>query len=79
MSRIANDTGWHPRTVSRAILGLRRAGVLEVRRQYFARDNSLGPNRYYLPGFQNVIPQEGARFQIYGGFDHLGDWDESDV
>jgi hypothetical protein len=77
VARIASDTGWHPRTVSRAIAGLREKGLLAIRRQYFSRDHSLGPNRYYLPLLQNDVPEAGATFWIRGDFDNRGEWEES--
>ena len=74
MARIARDTGWHQRTVAKAIRYLKETGLVETRRQYYLRDHSLGPNRYYLPDI-GPVPPEGAKFPIKGDFDNQGEWD----
>lgn len=74
ISRIAADTGWSSRTVSSSIARLKQAGLVETRRQYFSRDASPGPNRYYLPSL-SPAPTTPAVFPIYGDFDSDGRWD----
>ena len=74
MARIARDTGWHQRTVAKAIRYLKETGLVETRRQYYLRDHSLGPNRYYLPDI-GPVPPEGAKFPIKGDFDNQGECD----
>lgn len=74
MARIARETGWHQRTVAKAIRYLREEGLIETRRQYYLSDHSLGPNRYYLPDIAPV-PPEGSKFAIKGDFDSRGEWD----
>jgi len=79
MARIARETGWHQRTVAKAIKYLKEAGLIETRRQYFLKDHSLGPNRYYLPDIAPA-PPKGVKFPIAGDFDYQGEWDsELDV
>ena len=75
VARIARETGWHPRTVTNAIRQLKDMGLIEVRRQVFARDASLGPNRYYLPAMGYPIPPAEKTFVIQGEFDFDGTWD----
>lgn len=75
VARIARETGWHQRTVTNAIRELKDLGLIEVRRQTFARDYSLGPNRYYLPAMGQPIPPVGKTFVINGDFDFDGTWD----
>lgn len=74
MARIARETGWHQRTIANAIKYLKELGLIETRRQYFARDHSLGPNRYYIPAIAPA-PPAGSKFSITGDFDYQGDWD----
>ena len=74
IARIAKDTGWSTRTVAKAIRALREAGLIETRQQFYARDYSKGPNRYYIPQLGSV-PSVGTKFLIQGDFDWRGDWD----
>ena len=59
---------------SQTIRYLKETGLVETRRQYYLRDHSLGPNRYYLPDI-GPVPPEGAKFPIKGDFDNQGEWD----
>lgn len=72
--RIATDTGWSVRTVAKALNYLKEEGLLETRRQYYLRDHSKGPNRYYIPQL-GPVPQEGKKFSIQGDYDWNGKWD----
>ena len=74
IARIARDTGWHGRTVSKALKYLRDKGLIETRRQYFLKDYSLGPNRYYFPEL-GPVPPPGTKFPIAGDFDVEGHWE----
>jgi hypothetical protein len=74
IARIGKETGWHPRTVTKALRYLKEIGLVETRRQYFERDHSLGPNRYYLRQL-GPVPPEGVKFPIRGDFDVQGEWD----
>ena len=74
IKRIAIDTGWSVRTVSKAISYLKSKGLIAVRRQYYLRDHSKGPNRYYIPELGNV-PPEGRKYPIRGDYDWSGNWD----
>lgn len=73
IARIARDTGWSTRTVAKAIRALKEAGLIETRQQFYARDYSKGPNRYYIPKLC-CVPSVGTKFLIEGDFDWRGDW-----
>jgi len=74
VKRIATDTGWSVRTVANAISYLKDEGLIETRRQYYLRDHTKGPNRYYLPRF-GPVPPEGRKYPIKGDYDWAGRWD----
>jgi len=74
VKRIAIDTGWSVRTVSKAVNYLKEEGLIETRRQYYLRDHSKGPNRYYIPQL-GYVPPEGKKFPIQGDYDWNGKWD----
>lgn len=74
IARIARDTGWSSRTVAKAIKELKEANLIETRQQYFAKDHSKGPNRYYIPQLGHV-PPVGRKYPIRGDFDWSGKWD----
>jgi hypothetical protein len=74
-ARIAKDTGWHRRTVAKAVKYLVAEGFIATRRQYYVGDHSLGSNRYYFPAL-GTVPPEGTAFPITGGYDAEGKWNE---
>jgi len=76
IARIAKDSGWSDRTVSRALRWLEEREYVATFEQRYARDNSQASNRYYLPQF-GEIPRRGTVFILQGDFDFNGIWDAS--
>ena len=73
ISRIAKETGWAPRTVTRSLRKLEAQGYIASYRQKYANDESPASNRYYLPVFGG-IPPRGKVFWVGGEFDFEGKW-----
>ena len=74
ISRIAMESGWAPRTVTRSLRNLEVQGYIASYRQVYAIDDSPASNRYYLPFF-GAIPPRGSVFWVGGDFDFEGKWE----
>lgn len=74
ISRIAMESGWAPRTVTRSLRNLEVQGYIASYRQVYAIDDSPASNRYYLPFF-GAIPPRGRVFWVGGDFDFEGKWE----
>lgn len=74
ISRIAKDSGWSDRTVSRCLRWLESRGYIATYRQFYAHDGSPASNRYYLPVFGGCPPR-GSKFLVGGEFDFEGNWE----
>ena len=74
INRIAIESGWSYRTVSRCLRTLEMHGYIASYRQFYAHDEKPASNRYYLPVF-GTLPPRGKIFWVGGEFDHNGDWE----
>jgi len=74
ISRIAMESGWSYRTVSRCLRYLEMHGYIASYRQFYAHDEKPASNRYYLPFF-GTLPPRGKVFWVGGEFDHKGEWE----
>jgi hypothetical protein len=74
ISRMARDTGWTERTISRALRLLERRDFIASYRQFYAHDGSPASSRYYLPSF-TTLPPRGQVFLIGGSFNYEGQWE----
>lgn len=77
INRIAKQTGWNPRTVSRAIKSLKEGGYIAVQRAHFVNLDDIAPNRYYLPMLEpHRVPKNlNKPYQAKGAFDKKGNFD----
>lgn len=74
IARIAQDTGWAVRTVTRSISWLESRNYICCHRQYYAFNGSPASNRYYLP-IMGTLPIPGQVFLVGGSFDFQGHWE----
>ncbi len=74
ISRMARDTGWGDRTITRALRSLETRKLIASYRQFYAHDGSPASNRYYLPSF-GPVPKKGQVFLVGGSFDFEGQWE----
>lgn len=74
ISRMARETGWGERTISRALRSLELRDFIASYRQFYAHDGSPASNRYYLPSF-GTVPPRGYVFLVGGNFDYQGRWE----
>lgn len=73
--RIAEDTGWSVRTVTRSLAWLESRSYITCHRQFYAVNGSPASNRYYLP-VMSSLPIPGQVFLVGGSFDYKGNWEE---
>ena len=78
ISRIALDTGWAERTVTRSLRWLESKNYISSHRQFYACNGGPASNRYYLPIFGN-IPIPGQVFLVGGSFNHQGNWEPDPI
>jgi hypothetical protein len=74
ISRMARDTGWGDRTITRTLRSLESRNLIACFRQFYAHDGSPASNRYYLPCF-GAVPHKGQVFLVGGSFDYEGTWE----
>lgn len=74
ISRMAKDTGWGVRTITRALRSLESRKLIASYRQFYAHDGSPASNRYYLPSL-GPVPHQGQVFLVGGSFDYEGIWE----
>lgn len=77
ISRIAKETCWNTRTVSRATKSLKEGGYIAVQRAHFVNLDDIAPNRYYLPMLEpHRVPKHLNRtILVKGAYDKHGTFD----